>query len=323
LNLDTFWQQPAAGFNEASRGRTESELDHYQQAIGFRLPSLYQQLLMRQNGGALRYAQLPCFDSAIANFSGIPHADSRYPITQFTDYVECTCALDALFESKAPPKYFDLRRLILFSDLDGHSAACLDYGYLMADALVEPQVCFISDDGDQFGHFAEVGPRFASFSEFVNVLVRSEDDAEVCYVGITSTLCFEALVQALLQCWQVPLTQHHDDRYGWFNFDSWYSGAIPLTLDQADLDAYAATVHASEASMHDWIADSTQPKTRRIHAILSPNRTNANTYRFQEYRDLTLVLEMRKTWFELRPALTRLVNAACQQLPHTHWQLLV
>ncbi|MFM2449271.1 MAG: hypothetical protein RIS44_1721 [Pseudomonadota bacterium] len=323
MKLEAFWQQPAKGFNAASRGRTESELNQYEQEIGFRLPSLYRQLLMQQNGGSPRCSQLPGFDSEVSNFSGIPHTDSRYPITQFTDYVECTCALDELFESKAPPKHFDLRRLVLFSGLDGHGAACFDYGYLLPDALVEPQVCFISDDGDQFGHFAEVGPRFAGFPEFLNALTRSEDDSEICYAGITSTLSFEDLVQALLQRWQVKLTQHHDDRNGWFNFDSWYSGPIPLTLDQADLDAYAATVQVPEASMHDWAAESPESMTRRIHAILSPNRTNSNTYRFQEYPDLTLVLEMRKTWFDARPALTRLVQAACEQLPNTRWQLLV
>ena len=54
MNLNAFWKQPAQGFNEESRGRTEEEINIREKQIGFKFPETYRSLMKLQNGGYIR-----------------------------------------------------------------------------------------------------------------------------------------------------------------------------------------------------------------------------------------------------------------------------
>jgi hypothetical protein len=308
-----FWRQPAQGFTEKTRARTSAELAAFEQAIGIALPQSYRDLLMQQNGGSIWPSTLPGLDADL-HFGGIPHGDSIYPLNRFSDYVACTCDLDELFDDgRQRPEHFYLDRLIVISGLDGHGCVCLDYGYLQAEPFEQPQVCFFSDDGDEFGHFEQIGPRFENFDALIATLQLDLKGA--IYVGIQSPLGFDALYARLSKLASLALQAHSDDRYGWFNFEQWHSGNIPLALDEVDLQNYADAHGETLANVQDWLSSRSEGPVRRVHAIFSPNQTRAQTYLFAERPDWTMVLELPKVWFtQPKRALGRTL---------LHWQSLL
>ncbi len=294
-----FFNQPAKGFDEHSQGRTDAQLAAYEAKVGYKLPVAYCALMRQQNGGGVRYEKIA--DEENFNFNGgfsQLRLDLNYYITNFRDYILATCDEDDLAATQAELAPFYPERLVLFSGLDGHSGAYFDYGYRQVEPIENPSIVFIGDDGDDFLHFGVIGPQFASFDDFLASLSSDEQSEDALYIGISSTMPYDATMQQLAKHLNLTLkTYVDDDRYGHFNFAHWHSAHVPLELDEETLILYAKQNGTTLEAMQEWSAS--EGKTRNIYTIFSPNQHRAGTYLYPDNLGVTVVMEIKKSWFPM------------------------
>lgn len=257
---DDFWIQPAKGFTDRSRGRTEEEIARIEAGIGFRLPSLYRDLMKIQNGGYLRRRAYPYADGVRELFYNGAVLDPIFEgsvVTVLQDLGEFM--EEEELEQLSPTEFNYLDRLVIASTMYGHSYMCFDYGWQQEAVRAEPEVCFFDLEGDNgFEEYLRV----ESFEKLVSRLVYYGYESTSFYVGVTSSLPLEALVPVLGNQWGVEFEANTTDRYGWFNFDRWFSGDLPLT-----------------------------PKLS-LHIVVSPNQHRSGTYLFQNHTDKAFVIEL-------------------------------
>jgi SMI1 / KNR4 family (SUKH-1) len=303
-----FFRQPVRGFNEKTRGRTAEEIEAFEARVGFKLPSSYADILRTQNGRGVHYRKIAGAEdfNFDGGFSSLPEEGS-YRITNFREYILATCdeeELAVVEENLAP---FFPNRMVLFAGLDGHSAAFLDYGYRLEEAVADPSVVFISDDKDDFLHFGEMGPRFGSFQEFLDALLVDKKSDDSTYIGITGVGDFTSTVRLLDQELDLQLeTYVEDDANGNFDFAVWHSGSVPLELDAATVEAYANENGTTKEEMDAWIL--TEGGVRKIYSVLTPNQHRSGTYRYHDNPELSVVLEVRKSWFPMEAPVAGLVT---------------
>lgn len=301
-----FWIPPASGHTPASQGLTDAQLDAIEQRNGFSFPIAYRSLMRQQNGGTLRYSILE--DLSVEDFCSLSElfrvasVKENRDLVTFEDYIALTCTeddiatLDRLFE------YCHLDRLIIFA-VNGHEVGCFDYGWRSAAAVVDPQIVFFGDDGEDILHF-KILEIITSFDNFLSKIALPDEVDKKRYLGIKSSLNFDSLCTYLEEEWQTRFEQKNDNLYGWFNFEKWYCGNVPLFLDDQTLKIYAEENNTTFLEVLDWVCS--KGRTRTITAILSPNQHRSGTYLYPDNPELTLVLEICKPWFPIDRAVEQL-----------------
>jgi hypothetical protein len=293
-----FWIPPASGYTQTSQGLTEDQLNAIEELNGFSLPIAYRSLMLQQNGGTLRYSILQ--QSSVEDFCSL--SELVRDLVTFEDYIALTCTeddiatLDRLFEC------CHLNRLIIFA-VNGHEVGCFDYGWRSEAALIDPKIVFFGDDGEDILHF-KILKTIESFDDFLGEITLSDEVDQKIYLGIESSLDFDNLCAYLAEDWQTQFEQKNDDFCGWFDFEKWYCGTVPLFLDDQTLKIYAEENNTPFQEVLDWVCS--EGRTQSIAAILSPNRHRSGTYLYPDNPELTLVLEICKPWFPIYRAVEQL-----------------
>lgn len=252
--MKNFWRQPSKGFTPETAGRSNEQLAQWEKGCGFTLPALYKAHMRQQNGG-LPWPQAyfhedieECLFINSGEYAAIPEDGSFLSPADVYGEEE----LKEVFGQDAK-----LERLYVLSWIYGHNVLCLDYGYNLDMPRQEPEVCYFETDG-----FKELF-RVDSYETFIERLVYST----YCYegrwhIGIRTELSQDALAEHFSKVLSTPMRKHEDDRYGWFNFTSWYSAII---------------VHKDRG---------------RLGCALSPNRFKAGTWLFPDSQDYPFILEI-------------------------------
>lgn len=253
-----FWVQPCEGLNEDTRGRSEAELNAWEQSTGKTLPPLLRWHLQAQNGGYPRY---PVYCDA----QGEKHwlfINSE----ALCGLRDMACTVCATLEAFMDPEEIDalgkasglqLDRLHMLSWLDGHSCLCLDYGARQEATATSPQVVLFEMESALLAEIV----RAPSYADFVDGLRYGGTNTEY-YVGVDSALSLEELARYFDEKLQCRFEKDTSDYYGWFNFDAWYIG--------------------SQGSGYDY------------HIfILSPNRHRAGTFLFPDDADIPHIFCVR------------------------------
>jgi hypothetical protein len=316
-----FWIQPPEGFTDATRGRSERELEAFEARVGYALPHGYRALMAAQNGGYVRASCLPGADFTLEEFTPIfTPEDAPLAVVTFEDYLRLSSDQAQIDSLRAAHAFCDPTRLVTFALLHGHLVACFDYGWLQERAKPEPSIAFFSDDGEQFLHFRQIQPAFANFDQLLNALRLPEEQAQRALVGIESACGYNALITTLQHHWQSQFEEKTDSRYGWFNFAAWHLAAVPLYLDDETLREYAAQNGTTFDDMLAWVQ--TEGRTRCIRSTLSPNQHQSGTYLFPDFPNLALILEIPRTWFPSHRAVARLCGSL-RSLPEVQTVLLL
>jgi hypothetical protein len=295
-----FWIPPALGYTPASQGLTDAQLDTIEQQNGYSFPMAYRSLMRQQNGGTSRYCMLE--ESRVEDFCCL--SELVRDLITFEDYIRLTCTEDDLATLDLLFEYCHVDRLIIFA-INGNEVACFDYGWRSEIALVDPQIVFFGDDGEDLLHF-KIVKTIVSFDDFLIQICLPEEVEETTYLGIESSLDFDSLCVYLAEEWQTQFEQKDDDFCGWFNFEKYYCGAVPLFLDDQTLKIYAESNNTTFQEILDWVG--TEGRTRSISAILSPNQHRSGTYLYPDNPGLTLVLEISKPWFPIDRAVEQLCH---------------
>jgi hypothetical protein len=292
-----------------SRGRTEAELAAAEARIGFRFPEALRSLLRQQNGGAVRYSTLP--DSPVS----VDHLSGAEQLMNFREYLLTFNGEDDVVACESERAPFHPERLVIFSSLDGHSCAGLDYGYRQAEPRTEPEVVFLGDDGGDLLGCGEMGPRFASFDALLDALEPGGDFAERTFIGLVSPAPYATLVTDLEVALGVGFAARTDDRSGHFDFDSWHTGSVPLFLDDDTLREQAQRTGTTFAALQAWAEE--EGRTRYLSAWCSPNQRRSGTFLFHEAPELCLVLEVAQGWFDQGRPMARLLERL-RAIPSVH-----
>jgi SMI1-KNR4 cell-wall len=295
-----FWIPPASGYTPASQGLTDAQLDAIEQQNGYSFPMAYRSLMRQQNGGTSRYSMFE--ESRVEDFCCL--SELVRDLITFEDYIRLTCTEDDLATLDLLFEYCHLDRLIIFA-INGHEVGCFDYSWRSEIAVVDPQIVFFGDDGEDILHF-KIVKTIASFDDFLGQIALPEEVDETTYLGIESSLDFDILCVYLAKEWQTQFEQKDDDFCGWFNFEKYYCGAVPLYLDDQTLKIYAESNNTTFQEVLDWVG--TEGRTRSISAILSPNQHRSGTYLYPDNPALTLVLEISKPWFPIDRAVEQLCS---------------
>ncbi len=293
-----FWIPPALGYTPASQGLTDAELDAIEQQNGFLFPIAYRSLMRQQNGGTSRYCILE--ESRVEDFCCL--SELVRDLITFEDYIRLTCTEDDLATLDLLFEYCHLDRLIIFAT-NGHEVYCFDYGWRSEIAVVDPQIILFGDDGEDILHF-KIVKIIANFDDFLDQIALPEEVDQTTYLGIESSLDFDSLCVYLAEDWQTQFEQKDDDFCGWFNFEKYYCGAVPLYLDDQTLKIYAEENNTTLQEMLDWVG--TEGRTRKISAILSPNQHRSGTYLYPDNPEIILVLDISKPWFPIDRAIEQL-----------------
>jgi hypothetical protein len=291
---NNFWISPASGYTPASRGLTEAQIAAIEVRNGFPFPSAYRSLMGQQNGGLLRYSFFQ--ELLVEDFCSLSELDQD--LVTFADYIALTCTEEEI----ATLDHCHLNRLIIFA-INGHEVGCFDYGWRSESVVVDPQIVFFGDDGEDILHFS-ILETVENFDEFLGEITLPDEVRQKKYLGIESSLDFDSLCADLQEDWQTQFEQKTDDCYGWFDFEKWYYGTVPLFLDDQTLKRYAEENNVTFQEILDWVDRNGQ--TRSIAAKLSPNRHRSGTYLYPDNPELTLVLEIYKPWFPIDRAVEQL-----------------
>ena len=317
-----FLKQPALGFDEHSLGRSIAQLDAFEVKIGFKLPESYRQIMQMQNGGAVRYGKIAGVEDFDFKEGFRPiRPDLDYVIDNFRDYILASYDDEQLQEATLLLKPFHLERLILFSDLYGHGAACFDYGYRLDKPLANPEVVFIDDNGDDFFHFREIGPRFVNFDVFLdNLSADEEENQDAIYLGLVCSN-YDITLKSITTKLNITLKDYeNDNRYGYFNFKMWHSSHVPLYLDDETLKQHAQSNTSDIAELIAWTEE--EGRIRHIYAIFSPNQHLAGTYLYPDNVDVNMVIEIKKSWFPMRKPVEGLI-VSLKHIAEVHDVLLL
>ena len=263
--MNNFWKQPAEGFDENSRGRTESEISAREAQIGLKLPKLYKELMLLQNGGYVRKkgyksekydftGGLLINGSTIAPLNGYPHFYDTFEgvLREFLRPNE--------IKDWANSEYCHPERLIVISAMDGHSCLCFDYGWKSEFAFLEPEVCVF--DLETGSEFPQEVLREISFETFVSNLVYSGYECDSFYYSVKCDLAIDELAEYISKKWDIEIDERTDDGYGHFNFDKYYFSLI---------------TGSDGAKYRFW---------------LTPNQHRAGTFLFQERPEFIYVLKI-------------------------------
>jgi hypothetical protein len=305
-----FFKQPARGFDADKQGRTNAQIEAFEAKAGFKLPAAYCELMRLQNGGSVRHQKIAgadgfCFDG--------PFSRMRPEPMNFKDYILCTCDEEELAAARKELSPFQPERLVLFFGLDGHSAAFFDYGYRQTEAVANPSIVFISDDGGDFLHFSEMGPRFASFEDFLDSLYLDTSTEDSRYIGIVSRDDYDVTMQQIAAYLGLDLETHTEDsRNANFNFARWHSAFVPLDLDHETMLLCAEQIRGTPTAVMQWSAEA--GRTIKAYGTFSPNLHRAGTYLYQDNPELTVVLQVITNGFPLQKAVDGLI-AKLRQMP--------
>jgi hypothetical protein len=265
--LDDFWVQPCEGTGDPRGvGVSESVLREVEARAGIELPASYRALMKLQNGGYVRrraYYDGREFHQIFINGAEIDSIDpevSRLPT--LLELLESFMSEAEIREAAAQLPAWQPHRLIVISSLAGHGLVGLDYGYRIEKARDQPEVVLFEDDYGPAkpGYSEEL--RVQSFDAFVAGLVYYGYESESFHFGTTTARSLEEVARVLEQAIGLPLMQRTDDRYGWFDFNAYYT--VSHYLDGLG-----------------------------VHSTLSPNQFRSGTRLFQERADVKCIFEIR------------------------------
>lgn len=72
------------------------------------------------------------------------------------------------------------------------------------------------------------------------------------------------------------------------------------------MQLYAKENGTTLEAMQDWSLS--EGKTRNIYSIFSPNQQRAGTYLYQDNPVLTVVIEIKKSWFPMQKPIATLIE---------------
>ena len=299
--LKDFWIQPSKGFTEETKGVTEEQIYIKEQEMGFNFPESYRNLMKVQNGGYLRKHTINK-ELGLESFEKLKYVDTGL------EYMYITKNDEDLEEMYSQYKFCNPKRLISFASLYGHGVVCFDYGWLEKDILNEPKIILIEDDGEDFLDYGIV-VEYKNFDDFLSQFkhkFRKRYWSETALI-IQTELDIENFMATLQSCWGINFQIETDDRYGWFNFEKYYHGTVPLVIDDQTLDLFQKN---SETLKEDialvWVKD--EGRKQLIRAVFSPNRHISGTYLFPEKNNANIVIEIKNPWFSKALAVENLKN---------------
>ena len=269
MNLNTFWKQPAEGFNRDTKGRTEEEICTREEQIGFKFPETYRELMKLQNGGYIRksafYRNGECkellYNGAIIDKISpkpIGYQTMHDVLSEWKDTDE--------MNSLSPTEHNDLKRLPLISHMDGHEWMCFDYGWTENGIKVEPDVVFFNERFEEY-------LRIESFDNFVTGLVYYGYESCEYYFGTKTDKSIQSVARLIEDEFSIRFEEKDDNKYGWYNFNKWYSGNLQIQDDF------------------------------RFQLTLAPNEYLSKTHQFQENPNLNCILGITpiKNKFDVLP----------------------
>ena len=293
-----FWIQPPKGFTDKNIGLSEEKLLNKERELGFKFPKKYRNLMKQQNGGYLRKFLINN-EISIESFESLKHVEN------FLEYLYITKSDDDLEEMYNQFEFCNPKRLISFASFYGHGVVCFDYGWLEKNRLEDPKVVIIDDDGDDFLHYGFV----EKYNNFDTFLSNFKHEFGEHYWGntaliIESKLGFENFVNTIKEMWNQDFETKTDDRYGWFNFEKYYYGTVPLILDNKTINLYVEKSGTSTKEMSEWIEK--EGNRRLIKSIFSPNQHKSGTYLFPSTPKANIVIEIQNPWFPKKYAVKNL-----------------
>ena len=296
--LKNFWIQPSSGFTNETIGLSEEQLKAKEKVIGFNFPSQYRNLMKAQNGGYLR-RYLINEEMSLEGFERLEYVET------FLDYLYQTKSEEDLTEMYRQFDFCYPTRLISFANLHGHGVACFDYGWLQKAPLREPAIIFINDDGDDFLHYGIVG-KFKHFDELLSAFKHDFSGRywDETALVIKSELDFESFMKRLAEVWEIALEAKTDNRFGWYNFEKYYVGTVPLVIDDQTVQEYIGQSGADPTNTQEWIAK--EGRRRFIKAVFAPNQHLAGTFLFSGQETANIVIEIKNPWFPKRRAVEQL-----------------
>ena len=220
IDFNTFWTQPAKGFTDKTRGRTEEEIQAEENIIGFKFPHSYRELMKLQNGGYMRRTTFFIDGTEHGLGFTMNEIPSDYYKNMRVWLEEGESEEEIQAHSKTGHCYPE--RLINISGMHGHEFMFLDYGWDQKDPKSEPEVCFMYHEFEEF-------MRLPSFDALLEKLTYYGHRCEGYIYGVNTQLPIVELANKFTADLGVDLIDKEDDkRYGWFNFEKWYFGNIDL-----------------------------------------------------------------------------------------------
>lgn len=290
--MKNFWIQPPQGFNKENRGLTEEALRQKELENGFRFPGTYRKLMKLQNGGALRKQVISGNEDYLVEYFSAIRFDS-HEINNCLDLTKFESDIDELY---AQFYYCDPKRLIILSHLGSSGVLCFDYGWLRKEALQEPEIVLIGNDGEDFLHYEEVS-RFKGFDQFLQLLRADLEESRI-IVGIHSEWSFEEFIDKFSEGEKNRFKVRSDDRQGHYNFHQWYEGAIPLHLDDETLESYISSTSINRQEMYYWVE--AEGRERTIRTLFTPNQHLSGTALYPDCTEFNILLEVQKSWFDAK-----------------------
>ncbi len=257
MKVEDIWIQPAEGFNEENKGRTEEQIREKEALIGFKFPDLYREHLKIQNGGYLR----KCAYNDKGNLYLLLYNGATFDPIDDTFYFTLKDVLVEYMNMEELASQYDflyLDRLPILSQMDGHTMLCFDYGYKEESPFEIPEIVYFELEAAENGFEEKL--RIKSYDELINNLVYYESTSY--FIGIRSDEPIEGLAEKFFKTFAVKPEEKHDDRYGWYNFDTWFY---------------------SELKINDKLS---------IHLRITPNQFRSATFLFQNNKDCRYILDM-------------------------------
>lgn len=219
MDLNTFWTQPAKGFTEETRGRTEQEIQAEEVNRGFKFPHTYRELMKLQNGGYTRRTSF-FIDGEQRDMSA---QMDKIPAIYYKNMREWLEEGESEEEIQAHSKtgFCYPERLVFVSGLHGHEFMCLDYGWDQQESKAEPELCFMHQEFKEYA-------RFPSFDAFVEKLVYYGTRCETFQFGLNSELPIEKLADKFSDFLGTRLEEKTDSYYGWWNFEKYYYSNVKV-----------------------------------------------------------------------------------------------
>ena len=259
---DDFWAQPCEGLEGRYKPVLEASLCSKEKELDAAFPSDYRRLMQQQNGGDVRrsaYYDGEQYYELFVNGAGI---------SPLNDVCHFSLILDRFMEDeeikavKESVEHCYLERLIVLSELDGHSLVCLDYGWMQQNSVTDPAVVVFEQDDSTFGYVEVL--RVTDFEHFAGGLVYYGYEAESFFLGIASQMPLSEFAGEFGRICDTTFERHQDDRYGWFDFDEYYMGRTDSFIEQ-----------------------------RTLFITISPNRHRSGTHLFQNRPQIDFVVKIQ------------------------------